>query len=139
MSTKIRAIVLRNACILVALMPIVEKTMVTAIVWSASILVALKPTVAETIPRAFVWNAIILVALGSIAAETIVTVIVWSKSILVALGPIVAQSIVRVIKKQLSNGAGTLYYDSCVDNALKPKMFIVFDIEHFYPEYVIQY
>ena len=41
--------------------------------------------------------------------------------------------------KQPLNGAGILYYDSCVDDALKPTMFIVFDIDQFYPEYIIQY
>ncbi|CAH3138366.1 unnamed protein product, partial [Pocillopora meandrina] len=41
--------------------------------------------------------------------------------------------------KQPLNEAGILYYDSCVDDALKPTMFIVFDIDQFYPEYIIQY
>jgi len=30
-------------------------------------------------------------------------------------------------------------YDSCVDNISNPTMFVVFDRDHFYPEYVIQY
>nr|XP_058973902.1 protein mono-ADP-ribosyltransferase PARP12-like [Pocillopora verrucosa] len=41
--------------------------------------------------------------------------------------------------KQPLNEAGILYNDSCVDDALKPTMFIVFDIDQFYPEYIIQY
>ena len=40
--------------------------------------------------------------------------------------------------KQPLNEAGIPYYDSCVDDALKPTMFIVFDIDQFYPEYIIQ-
>lgn len=31
------------------------------------------------------------------------------------------------------------YYDSCVDIESEPTMFIVFDIDQHYPEYVIQY
>lgn len=31
------------------------------------------------------------------------------------------------------------YYDSCVDNESTPTMFIVFDIDQHYPEYVIEY
>ena len=30
-------------------------------------------------------------------------------------------------------------YDSCVDNVLNPTIYVVFDRNHFYPEYVIQY
>ena len=41
--------------------------------------------------------------------------------------------------KQPLNGASILYYDSCVDDALKPTIFIVFDTDQFYPEYIIQY
>ena len=37
------------------------------------------------------------------------------------------------------NGGDTLYYDSCVDDVLQPKMFIVFDIDQSYPEYIIHY
>ena len=37
------------------------------------------------------------------------------------------------------NGGDTLYYDSCVDDVLQPNMFIVFDIDQLYPEYIIHY
>ena len=41
--------------------------------------------------------------------------------------------------KQPLDGGGTLYYNSCVDDALKPTMLVTFDIDQFYPEYIIQY
>lgn len=34
---------------------------------------------------------------------------------------------------------GTHLYDSCVDNELNPTIFVVFDANHFYPEYIIKY
>ena len=38
-----------------------------------------------------------------------------------------------------SNRVTARYYDSCVDNESEPTMFIVFDIDQHYLEYVIQY
>ena len=40
--------------------------------------------------------------------------------------------------KQPSNPASDLY-DSCVDNKLNPTIFVVFDTDQFYPEYIIKY
>ena len=41
--------------------------------------------------------------------------------------------------KKPSDRGTARYYDSCVDNESEPTMFIVFDIDQYYPEYVIQY
>ena len=38
-----------------------------------------------------------------------------------------------------SNRVTARYYDSCVDSESEPTMFIVFDIDQLYLEYVIQY
>ncbi|XP_022810086.1 uncharacterized protein LOC111347087 [Stylophora pistillata] len=116
MSTKIRAILLRSACILVALMPITQKIIARAIAGSARILVALRAIVTDTIGRVIVWSKRTLVALSStaaviisraieltlvalrpIVAQFIVRVKVWSKRILVALRTIIEETIVRVI------------------------------------------
>ena len=40
--------------------------------------------------------------------------------------------------KNLSNPASDLY-DSCVDDKLNPTIFVVFDTDQFYPEYIIKY
>ncbi|XP_078356567.1 uncharacterized protein LOC144641424 [Oculina patagonica] len=40
--------------------------------------------------------------------------------------------------KQISNPESDLY-DSCVDNQSNPTIFVVFDADHFYPEYIIKY
>ena len=40
--------------------------------------------------------------------------------------------------KQPSNPASDLY-DSCVDNQTNPTIFVVFDTDQFYPEYIIKY
>ena len=41
--------------------------------------------------------------------------------------------------KEPSDRLNARYYDSCVDDESEPTMFIVFDIDQHYPEYVIQY
>ncbi|XP_078378825.1 protein mono-ADP-ribosyltransferase PARP12-like [Oculina patagonica] len=40
--------------------------------------------------------------------------------------------------KQISSPKSDLY-DSCVDNQSSPSIFVVFDADHFYPEYIIKY
>lgn len=45
----------------------------------------------------------------------------------------------RPPQKQPWNGASNIYYDSCVDDESNPKMFITFDNDQSYPEYIIQY
>ena len=44
----------------------------------------------------------------------------------------------RPPQKQPANPASDLY-DSCVDNKLNPTIFVVFDTDQFYPEYIIKY
>ena len=50
---------------------------------------------------------------------------------------VLVSSYVKGDPKKLSNRAGTLYYH--VVDVPKPTMFIVYDIDQLYPEYVIQY
>ena len=44
----------------------------------------------------------------------------------------------RPPKKEPSNPASDLY-DSCVDDKSNPTIFVVFDTDQFYPEYIIKY
>ncbi|NXY87847.1 PAR12 polymerase, partial [Alcedo cyanopectus] len=37
------------------------------------------------------------------------------------------------------SGAGLRFYDSCVDNELNPSVFVVFEKNQIYPEYIIEY
>ncbi|XP_073506575.1 zinc finger CCCH-type antiviral protein 1-like [Phyllobates terribilis] len=39
----------------------------------------------------------------------------------------------------LRPGSSTRYYDSCVDNAISPSIFVVFEKHQIYPEYLLEY
>ena len=48
-------------------------------------------------------------------------------------------SYVRLPSKQPTNPESDDVFDSCVDDTIKPTIFVVFDNNRFYPEYVISF